>query len=217
MYQNVTREKFMFFDKKFSISSEFYYLEPGLCPSVTDIVEAMNTLIQERHNHSENCIKNKVSRRTQKVETYLANEGSGLAFFSTDLGHNFGSIVGNDFGVMLRRKGPHKPEFAYDIVPIHSLMIYTDPIEYNTVGDTKAPLLRCFPFVSKLKAGDIITTGQYMNCQTFRNLEIRPLLKIFFHSIHNELRGTSGEKIPFVSVGITRLVLMFRKTSNIHF
>ena len=177
----------------------------------------MNTLIQERHNHSENCIKNKVSRRTQKVETYLANEGSGLAFFSTDLGHNFGSIVGNDFGVTLRRKGPHKPEFAYDIVPIHSLMIYTDPIEYNTVGDTKAPLLRCFPFVSKLKAGDIITTGQYMNCQTFRNLEIRPLLKICFHSIHNELRGTSGEKIPFVSVGITRLVLMFRKTSNIHF
>ena len=27
----------------------------------------------------------KVSRRTQKVEIYLANEGSGLAFFITDL------------------------------------------------------------------------------------------------------------------------------------
>ena len=207
----------MFFDQKFSTSSEFYYLEPGLYPSITDIVEAMNTLIQERHNHSENCVTVEVSRRTQKVEIYLANEGSGLAFFSTDLGHIFGSNVGNEFGVMLRRKRPHKPEFAYDIVRIHSLMIYTDLIEYNIVGDTKAPLLRCFPFISKLKSGDIITTGQYMNYQTFSNLQLRPLLKNSFHSIHIHLRDTSGEKKPFVSVGNTRLVLMFRKASNIHF
>ena len=197
--------------------SKFSYLEPGLYPSVTDIVEDMNILIQERHNHSGNCIKVKVSRRTQKVEVYLANEGSGLAFFSTDLGNIFGSNVGNEFGVMLRGKGDHKPEFAYVIVRIHSLMIYTDLVEYNIVGDTKAPLLRCFLFISKVKFGDIITTGQYMNYQTFSNLQFRPLLKNSFHSIHIDLRDTSGEKIPFVSVGITRLVLMFRKASNIHF
>ena len=118
---------------------------------------------------------------------------------------------------MLRRKGPHKPEFAYHIVPIHHLMIYTDLIEYNNVGDTKAPLLRCFPFISKLKSGDIIITGHYKNYQTFSNLQFRPLLKNSFHSIHIDLRDTSGEKILFVSVGITRLVLMFQKASNIHF
>ena len=56
-----------------------------------------------------------------------------------------------------------------------------------------------------------------MNYQTFSNLQFRPLLKNSFHSIHIELRDTSGEKIPFVSVGITRLVLMIRKVSNIHF
>ena len=82
----------------------------------------------------------------QKVEIYLANEGSGLAFFITDLGHIFGSNVGNEFGVMLRGEGPHKQESDYDIVCIHSLMIYTDLIEYNIVGDTKAPLMRCFLF-----------------------------------------------------------------------
>ena len=166
MYQNaeyVTEGKFKFFDKKLSKSSELYYLEPDLYPSITDIVEAMNILIQEKHNHSENCIKVKVSRRTQKVEIYFANDASGLAFFSTDLGQIFGSNVGYEFGVMLRGKGPHKPEFANDIVGIHSLMIYTDLIEYNIVGDTQAPLLHCFPFISKLKSGDIITTGQYTN------------------------------------------------------
>ena len=46
----------------------------------------MNTLIQEIHNHTKNGIRVKVSRRTQKVEIYLANEGSGLALFSMDLG-----------------------------------------------------------------------------------------------------------------------------------
>ena len=158
-----------------------------------------------------------MSRRPQKSEVYLANERSGLAFFSTDLGHLSRSEVGSELGVKLRRKRPHKPEIAYDIVRIHSLMIFTDLIEYIIVGDTKAPLLRCFFFISRLKSGDIITTGQYMNYQTFSQLQFRPLLEISFHSIHIDLRGTSGEKILFVSVGITRLVLMFRKASNIQF
>ena len=153
----------MFFDKKLSKSSEFFYLKPGLYPSITDIVEAMNILIQEKHNHIENCIKAKVFRRAQKVQIYLAKEASGLAFFSTNLGHIFGSNVAIEFGVMLRGKGPHKPEFAYDIVHIHSLIINTDLIEYDILGDTKAPLLRCFLFISKLKSGDIITTGHELS------------------------------------------------------
>ena len=147
----------------------------------------------------------------------LANDSSGLAFCSTDLGHIFGNNVGNQFGVLMKGKGPHEPHFAYDIVRIHSLMIYSDLVEYSIVGDTKAPLLRCFLFISKLKGGDIITTGQYMNYQTFSNLQFRPLLKNSLHSIHIDLRDTSGEKIPFVSVGITRLVLIFRKVSSILF
>ena len=92
-------------------------------------------------------------------------------------------------------------------------MIYTVFVEYNNVGDTKAPLLRCFPLVSKLKSLDEITTGQYMNYQTFSNLQFRRLLKNSFHSIHIDLRDTSGLKIPFVS----RLVLMFRNVSDFQY
>ena len=146
MYQIVTEEKFMFFDKKLSNSSNFYYLEAGLYPSNTDNVEVMNTLLQERHNHSENCVIVKMSRKTQKIEIYLAEEGSGLAFFSTDLGHIFGSNVGDKFGVMLRGKGPQKPKLAYDIVRIHSFMIYADLIEYNIVGDTKNSIAALLSF-----------------------------------------------------------------------
>ena len=217
MYQNITEGYFKFFDEKYSKLTSTYNIEPGLHTSITDIVEAMDTLIQERNNHNETCVTVKVSRRTQKVVIMLANDSSGLAFCSTDLGHIFGNNVGNNFGVLMKGKGPHEPQVAYDIVPIRSLMIHSDLVEYNFVGDRKAPLLRCFPFISKLKGGDIVTTGQYMNYQTFSNLQLRPLLKNSFHSIHIDLRDTSGEKIPFVSVGITRLVLMFRKVSCIHF
>ena len=216
MYQNFTEGKVMFYDEKLSKTTEAYYLEPGLYSSITDIVEAMNTLIQERNNHRDTCITIKVSRVTQKVKFYPENEESSLAVFSTDLGQIFGGVVRNDSGIPMSGKGPHEPTFAHDIVRIHSLMIYTDIVEYIIVGDTKAHLLRCFPFISKLKSCDRITTGQYMNYQTFSNLQFRRLLKNSFHSIHIDLRDTSGEKITFVSVGITQLVLMFRKVSDIH-
>ena len=120
----------------------------------------MNTLIQERNNHNGTCITVKVSRRTQKIVIILANDTSGLAFCSTDLGHIFGNNVGNQFEVLMKGKGPHEPQFAYDIVRIHSLTIYSDLVEYSIVGDTKVPLLWCFLFISKLKGRDIITTGQ---------------------------------------------------------
>ena len=119
---------------------------------------------------------------------------------------------------MLRKKGPQKPKFAYDIVCIDSLMIYTDLIGYNNVGDTKAPLLCGFLFIAKLEAGDIITTGQYMKYQTFSNLRIRPLLKFSFivFTLTSETRAVKKNPLFFVSVGITCLVLIFRKASNIH-
>ena len=206
---------YVFWQKTFKVI-RFHFLEPGLYSSNTDIVEVMNTLIKERHNHNENCITVRVYRRTQKVDTYLSNEESGLAFSSTDPGHIFRSNVGNEIGLMLRGKGPQKPELAYNNIHIHSFMLYTDLIKYNIIGNTKTPLLRCFPFFSKLKAGDVITTGQYINYQTFSNLQFKPLPKTF-HSSHIDLRDMSREKIPFVSVDITRFVLMFREASKIHF
>ena len=129
MYQKLTEGYFKFFDKKLSKSTSTYNLEPVLYTSITDTVEAMKTLIQERNNHNETCITIKVSRRTQKVVIMLANDTSGLAFYSTDFGHIFGKNVGNRFGVLMKGKGAHEPQFAYDLVRIHSLMIYSDLVE----------------------------------------------------------------------------------------
>ena len=69
--QKLAEKEFMFFQRKLSKSSEFYYLEPGLYPFITDNAEAINTFIQEQHIYSKNCITIRVSRRMQKVEIYL--------------------------------------------------------------------------------------------------------------------------------------------------
>ena len=113
---------------------------------------------------------------------------------------------------------PHYPQFSYEIIRIHSSMIYSDFIEYKIVGYTKTPLLRCNPFISKVLTGNITSRGQYMNYQYFTNLQFKKLLRNFFHSITMELRDSTGEKKNlFFSVGLTRVVLWFRRISNNHF
>ena len=131
---------------------------------------------------------------------------------SIDLGQIFGGDVRKDRGILILGRGPHKPLFAYDIVRFHSFMIYSDIVEYNIVGSTKAPFIRYFPFISKIKSGDVITTGQYMNY-----LKSRRLMKNSFHSVQTDLRDTSGDKVPIVSLGITRLVLLSGRVYDFHF
>ena len=74
----------------------------------------------------------------------------------------------------MKGKCPPHPQYSYDIIRIHSLMIQSDIIEYNIVGHTKLPLLRCILFISKVKNGGIISTGQYMK-QFLTNLQFKKL------------------------------------------
>ena len=82
----------------------------------------------------------------------LASDTSGPAFCSTDLGHVFGNNVVNEFGVLIVGKGPNEPEFAYDVVRIYSLMIYSDLVEYNKVRDAKSSLATMLSLFFKAKA-----------------------------------------------------------------
>ena len=71
-----------------------------------------------------------------------------LIIQSADLSHIFDcDLQQNQTGIIMKGKGPHYPQYSYDIIRIYSLMIYSDIIEYNIVGDKKTPLWRC-TFVS---------------------------------------------------------------------
>ena len=141
------------------------------------------------------------------MDVSLFNQESCLVISSLDLEFFFGGVA-NDLELLMQGKGTL---FAYNVVRVDSLMISSDIVECNIVADLKAPLLGCSLFISKLKSGDTITSGQHMKYQTLSILQFRRSREISSHSIQTVLRETSGEENPFVSLGISRLVLMFRK------
>ena len=91
--------KFLFHDNDLSKTKDYYYLQPGIYPSITDIEEEMNSLIQSRKNHNTTCIGVKVDRRTQKVAFWLVVDELSLVISSIDLGHIFWvrSVMNGDF------------------------------------------------------------------------------------------------------------------------
>ena len=132
--------------------------------------------------------------------TYSAKEKSGLAFFNTDLAYIFGTNDGRKLVVILIKK---YLRFCSLHCLIQSLMINRDLIEYNTFADTEPLLLRCFPFISRLTVGNNITTGSYMNCQTFSNLKIKSLLNIFFSLSSKKLERQEQYKIYFLYLSVS--------------
>ena len=141
------------------------------------MVEAFNTIIQERRNQAESCITIEASERTEKLEIHPAIEGSGLAFFGTYLGYIFESNFGSEFRVLLRRKNLTNQTF-FTMFHAYTLL-YTTLIDYNFACDAKAPLLHYIAFISKVNAVDAVNTRQHMNFHTLSTLQFRMLLKIF--------------------------------------
>ena len=178
----------------------------------------LNKKFQLREKYEKTTIKLKVNKITQRKPLSLPNENSLLVIFSTNLCHVFGceeAVYGME--VFMSGDGPHFPKFPYDIVRIHTMMTYSGIVEYNIVVITKAALLRCIPFISKVKNGDIKSPGQYMNYQNFPNLQQKKILKNSLHSIKLELRDSYDKKVPFSSEGVTRALLIFRRASDNHF
>ena len=65
-----------------------------------------------------------------------------------------------------------------DIQRIHTIMVYTDIIEHGVIGDTKAPILRCFPFTNRYKKNGELEIPHLMNYKTFGYpLQFHRLLK----------------------------------------
>ena len=144
----------------------------------------------------------------QKNDIQLLEDQSVLITQSADLTHIFGcGLEQNQTGAMMKRIGPHYPQYSNDIIRKHSLIIYSDIRENIVVGDTKTPLLRCILFISKVKNGDKIPTGQYMNYQSFSNLRFKKILKNFFRSVKIRIRITEQLTFAWNLVGVALEVL----------
>ena len=78
-----------------------------------------------------------------------------------------------------------------------TLFWYTQTWLSNILLATQSLSGRLLSFFSKLKAGDIIATGQYMNYQNLSNIKLRPLLENFSHSFTLTWETRAAKK-PFV-------------------
>ena len=220
LYNNITEGKFWYVPQRstskksnneetreaLNESYESVTILPGMYLSLDEIFQSMNDALRLRNRQSVE-LKWKVDSITRHCEIELASDKSQLVFASQDLC----SILGFSQSVWFSSKGPHRSEFPIDVLRFHSVMVYTDIVEFSIIGDTIAPILRCFPFNNKIQR-DSISVTKYSNYVSFDNLQFRRLLKNSIHSIKVELRSPTGELIPFVAVGITRLTLLFRKT-----
>ena len=104
-------------------------------PRIVDIVEVMNNKIQERlgaQTIEYNGIYVSVDKITLKNTVHLHENQTGSIIQDSGLNHVFVSFLEqNQTGVIIKRKGPHYPQYSYDIIIIHSLMMYSDITEYK--------------------------------------------------------------------------------------
>ena len=152
MYQIATQGKFMSFDKKPSKSSEIFYLEPDLYPSLTKNVEAMNTLFKKDTitatvtSHLK-CLKgSKKLRFTMQIKDLVLPSLVGTwDIFSIAMSAMISDWCWEQRDITNPNLFTTMSAYSLSL----SLMTNTDLIEYKMVGDSKSPLLpRFFKFKS---------------------------------------------------------------------
>ena len=125
LYQNITEGKIFYLDETTPDTkpSDYYTLDPGLYPSISDIVNERNRTFQKREMYEKTSIKLHVNKITQRISLSLPNQNSLLVIFSADLFHDFEcEESAHGMGVFMSCAGPHFPKFPSDIVRKHTLM-----------------------------------------------------------------------------------------------
>ena len=184
------RGKFVFF-KKNCKSSEYKQLERCSEPSVTDSVEALNTLTQDRLNLSESCTIANSSRKMQNVLS--AHVETGLTFSSTNLNQYFGRNTGDEIGIELLKGWPGKAHILRTCS--HTLLLNTHISNCVQNYWLHGGSFSAF-FVSTARFVDLIVNGQNTNYWRFLAYISDACSKKIFYSVHIDFRKTNGGKWP---------------------
>jgi hypothetical protein len=114
-------------------------IEPGIYESATDILKAMQEVLKPHYaSHGFPGWDVSINPQTRKLGIGLPNDSSYLLITSIDLKN----VLGYSNSGWLSGKGPHVSFYPVDIQRVHTMFVYTNIIQHQIVGDTKAPLLR---------------------------------------------------------------------------
>ena len=92
----------------------------------------------------------------------------------------------------------------------HLIFIYKNIIEYQYVGDAKAPLLRVIDSKQRLKNGSVCELEPTHRI-VFKTLDYKKLLSNTIEPKSIELRTLTGQFVPFSGTGKVILTLQFKK------
>lgn len=157
------------------------------------------------------------------VLTLSFGKGEGLTFPNNHipglLGHEgvfdreqrFGVHIGHKKFGPFAQQNDHTGNYPVEMTAGTQFMfVYVDFIEYQQVGDTKAPLLRVIETERRLKNGSLYNLTP-VNRKSFDNLEYKKLLTSSLQSVKVELRTETGKPVPFLGTGKVVLSLVFKK------
>jgi hypothetical protein len=104
-------------------------------------------------------------------------------------------------------KFEHAPKQPYlNIGYPHQVFVYTDIIQSQFVGDTKAPLLR-IAAMTNINHGKVQTIA-------FQNVHYFPLSKLAFDTVEILLKDHTGENLSFASGTLTVTLHFIRSSSS---
>ena len=190
----------------------------GNYTSLTDIVSQMETAI-----HRSRGVWNK-----QGKKDYLG-DGSANSKGVWTLSSNNLSNVSNDLFFILGLKNSElfhgevsqKPHFPVDTCRYHQVYLYTDFIEPQFVGNSRAPLLRSFQLFDSRQIAMINALEEKSDNknsvpigtlhQVFDRSQKRLVTKRVLNDILIEIRSDFGDLVSFTGVGRTYVTLLFEK------
>lgn len=199
-------------------SNDFDYsfkMNKGVYHNLTSIEGEMNNAITRKEIETgrslrksptdKRLIRLQLNQQNLKLNVQLLYQEASLFLKSDDLKQILGIAQSR------KLKGrTHESDYTFDIARFHTLMIYSDIVEYTIVGDVKVPLLRSISHIPRMKNFQLTQTQQVID-KTFTNLQFKKVLKTTIHSINIQLRTDTGLSFPFAGTGTTRLTLEFRK------
>ena len=166
----------------------FHHVPEGYYPTPEDLFNSFEPPIEH-----DGLVRFKYNKFIQKV-IIKTDENVVLKL----LGH-LANLLGFDDGTTVTRI--KKSTRVMDMRPFYSLFIYSNIVEYHTVGDTRAPLLRI-----------VNVDGSYGETVTkiYDSPHYMPLKHKLVDMIEIDIRDDTGKAIPFVS-GRVIVKLHFRR------
>ena len=182
---------------------ETVLINAGSYENLEQLIKAIKTsIVLTKFSHQCNKITGVLVLFFGKIEgiTFSAEDIPSILGFggikdgsSTQIGYK----MIDSFDKLARSDGEAKDfvaNFPQDLLAGKQLIfVYSNIIEYQQIGDTKAPLICVFDSKQRLKTVEIKHTLRTL----FSNLEYKKLLSNIFQCIEVQCRTETGKLVPF--------------------